>query len=134
MKESMCAIITDNFSPYTGNIGLILDHDIGDLPLFRSDANPQAVIPVNTDGLYEFLTFQYVVPIILTSMKRGDSSRKRGDSSRFSKPVPGKAGTTPYFLLGNRGVAPVFPTYSRGWAALGSMGQMSACRERFQLT
>ena len=54
----MCAIITDNLSPDAGNTDLILDHDIGDLSLFRSDANPQTVIAVNTDGLHEFLTFQ----------------------------------------------------------------------------
>jgi len=57
----MCAIITDNLSPGAGNIGLILDHNFDDLSFFRSDANPQAVIAVNADGLYEFLTFQYAV-------------------------------------------------------------------------
>ncbi len=50
----MRAIITDNFSPDTSNIDLILDHDIGDVSLFRSDADSQAVIAVNADSLYEF--------------------------------------------------------------------------------
>jgi hypothetical protein len=48
-----------NLSPGAGNIGLILDHNFDDLALFRSDTNPQAVIAVNADGLYEFLTFQF---------------------------------------------------------------------------
>ena len=58
MKESMSTIVTNYLSPGTGNIGLILHHYIDYLSLFRNDANPQAVISVNTDGLYEFLTFQ----------------------------------------------------------------------------
>jgi hypothetical protein len=58
MKETMSTIITDYLAPGTGNIGLILDHNIDDSPLFRSDANSQAVIAVNADGLYEFFTFQ----------------------------------------------------------------------------
>lgn len=54
----MSTIVTNYLSPGAGNIGLILDHNIDDLPLFRSDANSQAVISINTNGLYEFLTFQ----------------------------------------------------------------------------
>jgi len=54
----MRTIITDNFAPGAGNICLILNHYIDDLSLFRTDSNPQTVISVNTDGLYEFLIFQ----------------------------------------------------------------------------
>jgi len=46
----------------------------------------------------------------------------RGVAPVFPIVWPGKAGTTPYFLLGNRGVAPVFPTYSRGWCGIGIDG------------
>jgi hypothetical protein len=55
----MSTIVTDYLSPSAGNIGLILDHNIDDLPLFGGDANSQAVISVNADGLYEFLTFHF---------------------------------------------------------------------------
>ena len=58
MKESISTIVTNYLSPDAGNIGLILHHDIDYLSLFSRDANSQAVISVNTDGLYEFLTFQ----------------------------------------------------------------------------
>jgi hypothetical protein len=58
MKKSMCTIVTDNFSLGAGNIGLVLHHNIDDLALSCTDSNPQTVISVNTDGLYEFLTFQ----------------------------------------------------------------------------
>jgi len=70
MKKSMCTIITDNLSPQAVNIGLILNHDIGDLSLFRGDPNSQAVIAVNTDGLYEFLAFQYAVVLYPNPDKR----------------------------------------------------------------
>ena len=54
----MSAIVTNDLSPGTGNIGLILHHDIDNLPSFCTDSNPQTVISITTDGLYEFLTFQ----------------------------------------------------------------------------
>ena len=57
----MRTIVTNYLSPGTGNIGFILHHDIDYLTLFCSDANSQAVISVNTDGLYEFLTFQILL-------------------------------------------------------------------------
>ena len=54
----MSTIITDNLSPSTGNTSLILDHDIDNLSLFRSDVNPQAVIVVGANSLYESFSFQ----------------------------------------------------------------------------
>ena len=67
MEESMSTIVTNDLYPDTGNLGLILYHDINDLSLFCGDANSQAVIPVNTDGLYEFLTFQALLSLYVLS-------------------------------------------------------------------
>ena len=75
----MCTIVTDNFEPGTGNIGLILHHDIDDLSLFRTDSNPQTVISVNTDGLYEFLTFQDdFLYLIISYLERGRHDQHAG--------------------------------------------------------
>jgi len=59
----MRTVVTNYLSPGAGDIGLLLDHNIDDSSLFRSNANSQAVIAVNTDGLYEFLTFQAITKL-----------------------------------------------------------------------
>ena len=65
----MSTIVTNDLSPGAGNIGLILDHNIYDFPLFGGDTNSQAVISVNADGLYEFFTFQALLFLGVRSLK-----------------------------------------------------------------
>ena len=58
MKVSMSTIVTYYLLPGAGNIGLMLYHNIDNLPSLCTDSNPQAVISIATDGLDEFFTFQ----------------------------------------------------------------------------
>ena len=79
----MCAIITNNLPPDVSDTSLILDHDIDDLSLIRINANPQAVITVTADSLYEFFTFQIInsAGFIVSRELRAESIEHRAEGS-----------------------------------------------------